>query len=34
LNDEAGHVQRGAENLRSRSARTSLQGRPAVGLAR
>lgn len=34
LNDEAGHDQRGAENLRSSSARTSLQGRPAVGVAR
>jgi hypothetical protein len=34
LNDEAGHDQRGEENLRSSSARTSLQGRPAVGLAR
>jgi hypothetical protein len=34
LHDEAGHGQRGAENLRSSSARTSLQGRPAVGLAR
>jgi hypothetical protein len=34
LNDEAGHDQRGAENLRSSSARTSLQGRPGVGLAR
>jgi hypothetical protein len=34
LNDEAGHGQRGAKNLRSNSPRTSLQGRPAVGLAR
>ena len=34
LNNEAGHGQRGAENLRSSSARTSLQGRPALGLAR
>jgi hypothetical protein len=34
LNDEAAHNQRGEENLRSSSARTSLQGRPTVGLAR
>ncbi len=34
LNNEAGHDQRGGENLRSSSARTSLQGRPAVGFAR
>jgi hypothetical protein len=34
LNDEVVQDQRGEENLRSSSARTSLQGRPAVGLAR